>query len=309
MFLNPLFEGDFPCSQIHQHHDEDRRPDDSFEDDETQDMNEEVYLANESCTSSSYEEGLLQTRKGDTKSDMCEEEIALKHGAENFQSILGDQTLGERENVLLEDKPFSKPCCEEKQYLKYGADCVEKGIQEDICPIDQIHDHWDLLFSKDHIAPHDLSKASKTDTKNFIDEMEPMNIFHEDGAPTMSLMFGQHTEMMKGKHIMIKRKKVLHDQTRVFDRGKTQCSLLGGLGPPNLTLHHIKHGCLVCSSRDSWNLIISARSICPRQEPLMEPHFWAIHHQEISPNMLNTGHLNIQSGLDLQHEFWNDCLC
>ena len=65
-FSNPLYEEDFPCSQIHQHHAEDRRPDDSFEDDETQDMNEEVYLENEPCASSSYEEGLFQTCKGDT---------------------------------------------------------------------------------------------------------------------------------------------------------------------------------------------------------------------------------------------------
>ena len=45
--------------------------------------------------------------------------------------------------------------------------------------------------------------------------------------------------------------KVLQIQNRVFDRGKNQFSFLGGLGPPNSTLHHAMHGCMVYSSRDS----------------------------------------------------------
>ena len=51
--------------------------------------------------------------------------------------------------------------------------------------------------------------------------------------------------------IIFRTPKVLHDQNRVFDRGKNRCSFLGGLGPPNFTVHHAQHRCSVCSSRDS----------------------------------------------------------
>lgn len=59
-----------------------------------------------------------------------DEENVLKHSSKKFRNVIADQTLGEREFVLLEDKLFSKPFGEEKKYPKYrdGTDCEQEGI-------------------------------------------------------------------------------------------------------------------------------------------------------------------------------------
>ena len=75
VLLNPLFEEDLLCNQIYQHHD--NRPNDNFENEETQSMCGEVYSNNESCITSSYEPEVHKT---------CEDE----HGFENLPSVPSD---------------------------------------------------------------------------------------------------------------------------------------------------------------------------------------------------------------------------
>ena len=163
-FSNPLYEEDFPCSQIHQHHDEDRRPHDSSEDDETQDMNEEVYSEGETSFGPSNQQ------------ELCSEIESNMHGSENYPSIPLDQFLDKGEVVF--------PTHEKKQHLEDGADCVEKDILEDTCTTAQMCYSKELPFSKDHV-----------------DETKPTSIVYKDDPPDADLKDGQKTKEMKERNM------------------------------------------------------------------------------------------------------------
>ena len=88
LFLIPLFEEDLPCSQVHQHHDEDSKSD--FETDETYDM----HIEDEIPFSSSHQQEIHHTSEGEVDSSMHNEEDVL-NSSENFYSVTSNEIPNE----------------------------------------------------------------------------------------------------------------------------------------------------------------------------------------------------------------------
>ena len=135
----------------------------------------------------------------------------MKVSSKKLPSVISDGVLDEGKVTFPKYVLSSKSSCGDKQCLEYvdKAVCVDEDIQAKelhlaTCKADQMH--GDLLYSKDYYATNDFLKAAQK--LDCIDKA--ISVVH------------------KGDTSSTARFKTLHDQNRVFDKGKNLCSFFGG---------------------------------------------------------------------------------
>lgn len=132
---------------------------------------------------------------------MCNEESVFEISSNIFPNVLSNHILDEKEITFPEYELSLKSSCGEKQYLEYvdkEDNSQTKKTNLEVCMIDQ-----DILFNKDYSKMDDFSRVEhKLDIKDYIDEMKAISVDHKNDASNTTKF------------------KVLHDQNRVFDRGK-----------------------------------------------------------------------------------------